>query len=188
VLRQVSATGAVVPSLWRLEVANGLQVALKRKRITAAYRDVSLNDLGSLAISIDAETDRHAWTATLRLSDRFGLTMYDAAYLELSGRLGLPLATLDAQLASAAGASAIPLVADDDALDPTPLADDRAEVRPGARRLVIVFGNHAAHDHAAEIVEPREHHLLHRAADILEIDVDALRTGFVERRAEIRAV
>ena len=109
VLRQVAATGAVVPSLWRLEVANGLQVALKRKRITAAYRDVSLNDLGSLAISIDAETDRHAWTATLRLSDRFGLTMYDAAYLELSGRLGLPLATLDAQLASAAGASAIPL-------------------------------------------------------------------------------
>jgi predicted nucleic acid-binding protein len=109
VLREVAATGAVVPSLWRLEVANGLQAALKRKRITAAYRDVSLNDLGSLAISIDAETDRHAWTATLRLSDRFGLTMYDAAYLELSGRLGLPLATLDAQLASAAGASAIPL-------------------------------------------------------------------------------
>ena len=109
VLREVAANGAVVPSLWRLEVANGLQVALKRKRISAAYRDVSLNDLGSLAISIDAETDRHAWTATLRLSDRFGLTMYDAAYLELSGRLGLPLATLDAQLASAAGASAIPL-------------------------------------------------------------------------------
>jgi predicted nucleic acid-binding protein len=109
VLRQVAANGAVVPSLWRLEVANGLQVALKRKRITAAYRDVSLNDLESLAISIDAETDRHAWAATLRLSDRFGLTMYDAAYLELSGRLGLPLATLDAQLASAAVASAIPL-------------------------------------------------------------------------------
>ncbi len=109
VLREVAANGAVVPSLWRLEVANGLQVALKRKRISAAYRDVSLNDLGSLAISIDAETDRHAWTATLRLSDRFGLTMYDAAYVELSGRLGLPLATLDAQLASAATASAIPL-------------------------------------------------------------------------------
>jgi predicted nucleic acid-binding protein len=109
VLREVAANGAVVPSLWRLEIANGLQVALKRKRISAAYRDVSLNDLGSLAISSDAETDRHAWTATLRLSDRFGLTMYDAAYLELSGRLGLPLATLDVQLASAATASAIPL-------------------------------------------------------------------------------
>ena len=109
VLRHVAENGAVAPSLWRLEVANGLQMALKRKRISAAYRDASLNDLGSLAIAIDAETDRHAWTATLRLSDRFGLTMYDAAYLELSGRLRLPLATLDAQLASAAGASAIPL-------------------------------------------------------------------------------
>jgi predicted nucleic acid-binding protein len=108
VLRQ-AATGAVVPSLWRLEVANGLQMALRRKRITAAYRDASLNDLELLAISIDDETDRQAWAVTLRLCDRFGLTMYDAAYLDLSGRLGLPLATLDAQLASAAVASSIPL-------------------------------------------------------------------------------
>lgn len=110
VLRRVAETGAVVPVLWRLEVLNGLQVALRRGRITVAYRDASLTDLRALPIAIDRGTNRHAWSATLRLCDRFGLTSYDAAYLELALRRRLPLATLDGGLARAAEAENVPLV------------------------------------------------------------------------------
>ena len=93
ILNRVAEEGAVVPALWRLEVLNGLQVAVRRGRITTEYRDDSLNDLRSLVIAIDPGTNRQAWSATLRLCDRFGLTPYDAAYLELAQRRQLPLAT-----------------------------------------------------------------------------------------------
>jgi predicted nucleic acid-binding protein len=110
ILNRVAEEGAVVPALWRLEVLNGLQVAVRRGRITIAYRDASLNDLRSLVIAIDPGTNRQAWSATLRLCDRFGLTPYDAAYLELAQRRQLPLATLDGELIRAAQAENVPLV------------------------------------------------------------------------------
>jgi predicted nucleic acid-binding protein len=102
VLREVAREGAIVPSPWRLEVASGFQAALRRRLITDAFRDASLRDLSTLSIAIDAETDRQAWTTTLHLSDRFSLTIYDTAYLELARRVDLPLATGDAPLARAA--------------------------------------------------------------------------------------
>ena len=83
---------------------------MRRRRITPAYRDASLIDLRALAIAIDRGTNRQAWSATLRLCDRFGLTPYDAAYLELALRRRLPLATLDGELARAAQAENVPLV------------------------------------------------------------------------------
>jgi predicted nucleic acid-binding protein len=98
VLDRVAQTGAVVPALWRLELANGLQSAVRRGRITAAYREDSLADLGQMRIETDAETDVHAWSATLRLAEKHELTPYDAAYLELAQRRRLPLATLDLEL------------------------------------------------------------------------------------------
>ena len=98
VLRQVAESGATVPSLWRLEVANALHMAVRRKRIKAAFRDATLADLRTLDIAVDAETDRQAWATTLHLAERFRLTLYDAAYLELAQRLGSPLATLDKEL------------------------------------------------------------------------------------------
>jgi len=110
VLNQVADAGAVVPALWRLEVRNGLQVAVRRGRITVPYRDVSLTDLRALSIAIDRGTNRQAWSGTLRLCDRFGLTPYDAAYLEVALRRRLPLATLDGELARAAEAENVPLV------------------------------------------------------------------------------
>lgn len=110
VLQSVTDSGAVAPSLWRLEVANALQMAVRRKRIDAAFRDASVKDLRGLDIEIDAETDEHAWKATLQLADRHSLTLYDAAYLELAQRLDLPLATLDQQLRVAAAALGIPLL------------------------------------------------------------------------------
>jgi predicted nucleic acid-binding protein len=110
VLHRVVEAGAIVPALWRLEVLNGLQVAVRRGRIDIAYRNASLADLQSLVIAIDPGTNRQAWSATLRLCDRFGLTPYDAAYLELAQRRQLPLATLDGELLRAARAENVPLV------------------------------------------------------------------------------
>jgi predicted nucleic acid-binding protein len=106
----VVASRAWVPSLWRLEVANSLHIAVKRKRIGAAFRDASLADLALLNIVTDPDTDAAAWSNTLRLADRFALTLYDAAYLELAQRMCLPLATLDGQLRAAADATGIKLL------------------------------------------------------------------------------
>jgi predicted nucleic acid-binding protein len=110
ILDRVSEAGAVVPMLWRYEVANGLQMALRRRRIDAAYRDASLAELRLLPITVDRIGDDAAWETTLGLADRFGLTMYDAAYLEVAHRRGLPLATHDRALRQAAQALAIDIV------------------------------------------------------------------------------
>jgi predicted nucleic acid-binding protein len=61
-------------------------------------------------IAIDGETNVFAWNATLALTDRFRLTSYDACYIELAQRRGLPLATLDKDLRKAAKALDIPLL------------------------------------------------------------------------------
>ena len=109
-LDQVTDAGAVALTVWRLEVANAFQMAIRRKRIDAGFRDAALAQLALLPITIDPETDTHAWSTTLRLSERFTLTVYDAAYLELARRRGLPLATLDEALRAAAGALGVPLL------------------------------------------------------------------------------
>src|SRR5579872_7373775 len=80
----ITREGAWTPAIWRLEVANGLQAAVRRGRIGAGDRDASLSDLMDFAIAADDETDRHAWSTTMRLAERFNLTLYDAAYLELA--------------------------------------------------------------------------------------------------------
>ena len=100
-LEQTAENGAVVPPLWRLEVANGLQMAIRRKRIDSAFRDRALGQLARMPIVVDPDTDHHVWTTTLRLADRFALTIYDATTLELAQRRELPLATLDDALRAA---------------------------------------------------------------------------------------
>ena len=107
---RVAAEGAVTPSVWRLEVANGFLSAIRRKRIEASFRNSALQHLGSLPIEIDPETDLHAWTVTTKLAERFRLTVYDAAYLELAQRRRLPLATLDEALHAAARACGVELL------------------------------------------------------------------------------
>jgi predicted nucleic acid-binding protein len=99
-----------VPALWRLEVANSLPVAVRRGRVTEQFGDHSLDDLSRLEIVADQETDKHAWCTTMRLADRLKLTLYDAAYLELAQRMGLPLATLDEDLRQAADLLGVPLL------------------------------------------------------------------------------
>ena len=110
VLDEVAVGGALVPALWRFEVANGFQTAMRRKRIDGDFRDRALRHLGSLAITVDPETDTFAWTATLHLADRFGLTVCDAAYLELAQRRGAPLASLDKELDGAGRALGVPML------------------------------------------------------------------------------
>jgi predicted nucleic acid-binding protein len=110
VFNLVSENGAWVPGLWKLEVANILEMGVRRGRHDAAFRNSTLADLALLPISVDAETDRQAWGATLQLSDRHRLTLYDAAYLELALRRGLPLASLDAELRRAAQAEGVAVV------------------------------------------------------------------------------
>ena len=109
-LDRVADTGALVPAMWRLEVANAFQTAVRRQRIDAVYRDASLAELALMPITIDADTNTYAWSATLRLAERFSLTVYDAAYLELAQRRSLPLATLDRDLRAAAPALNIELL------------------------------------------------------------------------------
>ncbi len=102
--------GAVVPELWRIEVANTLNVGIRRGWISKANRQGILADLESLPISIDWETRKHTWSRTLELADLHRLTVYDATYLELALRLSLPLATLDDDLRLAAQQEGVPLL------------------------------------------------------------------------------
>lgn len=104
IFEAVADDGAIVPTLWRLEIANSLTVAMRRGRINANFRRAALADLALLDITTDEDTDTHAWGETLKLADRFRLTVYDAAYLELAHRRTLPVATLDTELAAAAKA------------------------------------------------------------------------------------
>lgn len=101
---QLSTKRAVVPLLWALEVANALLVGERRQRSTEADTSKWTAMLAGLPIRIDDQTNTHAWTATLGLARRHNLSAYDAAYLELAIRRGLPLATLDEQLKAAAKA------------------------------------------------------------------------------------
>jgi predicted nucleic acid-binding protein len=110
-LRRVAADGAIVPSLWRLEVANVLRNAVRRGRCEDEYLDRSLRRLERLPIAVDKETDDHAWQATLGLAREQDLTLYDAAYLELAIRTGSLLASCDGPLLAAAARRRVEVLA-----------------------------------------------------------------------------
>lgn len=95
---------AVVPALWRWEVSNVLLMAERRRRITKGEVNSHLSLLGSLPIVPDEMATNQAWNSTYLLAQKHGLTSYDAAYLEVALRRGLPLASLDSQLRQAAKA------------------------------------------------------------------------------------
>ena len=69
-----------------------------------------LSELNDLPIVLDDETAAQAWSATIQLAERHRLTVYDAAYLELAQRRGLPLASLDQELRTAAEVAGVALV------------------------------------------------------------------------------
>jgi len=92
---------AVVPGIWSLEVANILVKAQAKGLVSEARATAFVGLLGEMAITADPSTASRALGDTLQLARRFKLSSYDAAYLELALREGLPLATLDADLRQA---------------------------------------------------------------------------------------
>ncbi len=98
------AVHAAVPAVWPLEVANAILVGERRKRSTEAQAAKWLDYLRSLPITVDEETNARAWSDVLTLARARGLSAYDASYLDLALRRGLPLATLDDRLKAAAAA------------------------------------------------------------------------------------
>jgi predicted nucleic acid-binding protein len=101
---------AFVPAHWPLEVANGLLMAERRKRATQADVTEALHVVFSLPIEVDRDTTRHVGGEAIALARQYGLTIYDAAYLELAMRLGATLATGDTALARAAKKAGVALV------------------------------------------------------------------------------
>ncbi|QUD87678.1 type II toxin-antitoxin system VapC family toxin [Phenylobacterium montanum] len=109
-LDRVAAAGAFAPQLWPIEALNGLLTAERRGRITAEKRRSLAGLLNALPISIDDETAVRTWSATAQLAEAYGLTAYDATYLELTLRLQVPLATSDKRLVAAARAAGVEML------------------------------------------------------------------------------
>ena len=99
-LLDVLAAGgkAWVPALWHLELGNVLLHAQRKRRIDKAGIEKFLSALDVYDIEVDPETMTVAWSRTLALAESYVLSVYDAAYLELALRRGLPLASLDDSL------------------------------------------------------------------------------------------
>jgi predicted nucleic acid-binding protein len=99
-----------VPALWHWEIANALLNAERRKRATRTEINGHILLFRSLPIEVDEAEINQAWGATQALARQHMLTSYDAAYLELAIRRGLPLATLDKGLLAAAKMERLPLL------------------------------------------------------------------------------
>jgi predicted nucleic acid-binding protein len=102
----------LVPAHWPTEVSNGLLMALRRKRIQPDRPALFWDELAILPIEVEPPLVPDQAKAILVLSEQHGLTVYDAAYLELARRRGLPLATRDSDLLRAAPRENVPLIAE----------------------------------------------------------------------------
>jgi predicted nucleic acid-binding protein len=107
---KMRAEEGVVPGLWWFEVRNILVVNERRRRITESDTAAFLFRLSQLRIRVDRVPEENG---VLRLARAHRLSVYDAAYLELARREGLPLATLDADLRKAAAGAGVALVSMD---------------------------------------------------------------------------
>ena len=93
---------AIVPNLWALEAANVILKEMKKGNVTQADASQFIALLGELDIQPDNQTHAHALRDTLNLAKQYGLSSYDAAYLELALRKGIEIATVDKELGEAA--------------------------------------------------------------------------------------
>ncbi len=102
----VARIETLAPTLFFYEIRNALLVSERRNRITEAMSAAFLRDLGLLPIRLEPAGDS---ASLMTLARKRKLTVYDAAYLELAKREGLPLATLDRALEKAAAAEGVAL-------------------------------------------------------------------------------
>lgn len=109
VLEALADQEALVPAIWPLEVANVLVAAERRRRLTAADSARFLDLLGKLPITVLQEPPERTFGPILSLARETGLSSYDASYLDLAMREGLPLATLDEALAKTARSQGVGL-------------------------------------------------------------------------------
>jgi predicted nucleic acid-binding protein len=109
-IERVAADGATVPGSWSLEVANGLVTGERRGRIKPADSAAFVAMIEELPIVADPATGTRALHETNGLAREHKLSAYDAAYLELAMRMGLPLATGDRKLAAAADRAGVVFV------------------------------------------------------------------------------
>ena len=108
--RLANGEEVAVPLHWLLEILNGVIRAKRKGRVTDPIVQGFLSSLLSFQIAVDGESGFVLLNAIRDLAERYGLTSYDAAYLELAIRLKLPLATLDSDLRKAAQAENVSLI------------------------------------------------------------------------------
>ena len=101
VLKSMIDADSLVPNLWHLEAANVLLGAEKRSEVDAGEIERFISQLENLPIHVDPLTSHQSFSRIIALSRIYKLSSYDAAYLELAVREGLPLATLDKGLRKA---------------------------------------------------------------------------------------
>ena len=101
---------ALVPAHWPIEIMNALVTAVRRGRIDRDRVARFVRDLAALRISIEPPRSLTVWERVIGVALSYRLTVYDATYLELAERSGLPLATLDDDLRNAAFAAGVALV------------------------------------------------------------------------------
>ncbi len=107
---RILSEGAYVPPLWKWEMANSLVQAARRAPDAIENLMAQLLVFERLPIAIDEESLDEAWGPTTVLSLKHGLTAYDAAYLEVSMRRELPLASFDKALARAARSEGVEVI------------------------------------------------------------------------------
>ena len=109
ILYRLAGEEAVVPPLWIAEMANVLVMAERRGRITPADASRAVELILSLPIQIEF-ADLRTLNASRLLAREYELSAYDASYLELAQRAGLPLATMDRTLSTAARKCGVPVL------------------------------------------------------------------------------
>jgi predicted nucleic acid-binding protein len=100
----------LVPAHWPTEISNGMLMALRRKRIQPDRPALFWDELAILPIEVESPLSPTHAKAVLALSLQYGLTVYDAAYLELAQRWEIPLATLDSALLKVAPLESVKLI------------------------------------------------------------------------------
>jgi predicted nucleic acid-binding protein len=110
VLDRLRETQALVPPIWPLEVANVLLIAERRDRLNGAQTAHFAQLLQGLPILVEGADAERILGPVLAVGRAHRLSAYDAAYLELAARHGLPLATQDSQLRRAAGKAGVTIL------------------------------------------------------------------------------
>ncbi len=103
---------AFVPSIWPLEVGNVLLVAERNKRLNEMDSARLIALLSELPVIVEQETPERMIKEIFALARKHKLSSYDASYLDLAMRKGLPIATSDKNLIAAAKRSQVPIVKD----------------------------------------------------------------------------